>query len=174
MERSELSVHKILIVGGKTHPILLLRSVLGIAGVSKILQTEDPRRAIELLSTEQFSAVFVGAEIGDIDGVTFPVTARRRDGVLNPMIPIFALKARAHRRDVERARDDGVTDVMTVPISPKTIMTKLNAAFEAPRPFIVSSEFFGPDRRARNRAAWYGSDRRKRAAKKAKVDFTAI
>ena len=75
---------------------------------------------------------------------------------------------------MEKARDLGVTDVLTVPISPKTLVTKLQVATHSPRPFIVSNEFFGPDRRAQSRPAYYGADRRKRAAKKAKLDFTAI
>lgn len=174
MKPAELSVHKVLIVGGKTNPIMLLRSVLGIAGIHKIVQTEDSRRALELLTMEHFSGIFVGTDVLSLDGVTFPVAARRKEGLLNPMIPIFMLQDRARRRDVEQARDEGVTDVLTVPISPKTIMTKLNAAFEAPRPFIVSNAFFGPDRRAKSRAAWAGNDRRKRTAKKTKVDFTHI
>ena len=53
-------------------------------------------------------------------------------------------------------------------------MTKLQAATQSPRPFIVATEFFGPDRRAKARPAYFGTDRRKRVAKKAKVDFTAI
>ena len=75
---------------------------------------------------------------------------------------------------MEKARDAGVTDVLTTPISPKTIITKLKAAVLTPRPFIVASEFFGPDRRAKARSAYYGSDRRQRTPRKAKVDFTAI
>ncbi|MEY4708414.1 MAG: hypothetical protein RJB58_2137 [Pseudomonadota bacterium] len=90
------------------------------------------------------------------------------------MIPIFAVQERARRRDVEKARDIGVTDVLTTPISPKTVMTKLQAALTAPRPFIVANEFFGPDRRAKARTPYYGLDRRTRVAKKAKLDFTLI
>ena len=94
--------------------------------------------------------------------------------MLNPMIPIFVLQERARRRDVEKARDTGVTDVLTIPISPKTLVTKLQVATQSPRPFIVATEFFGPDRRAKSRPAFHGSERRKRVAKKTKVDFTAI
>ncbi len=61
--------------------------------------------------------------------------------LVNPLVPIFALQDRARRRDVEQARDAGVTDVITTPISPRTIVTKLKAA---PRPFIVAPDFFGP------------------------------
>lgn len=174
MERSDFSSHRVLVLGGKTHTIGLLRSILSIAGVTQIIHVEESRRALELLSMEHFTAVFCDHTAEELDGMSFPVAARRRAGMLNPMIPIFAVQERARRRDVEKARDVGVTDVLTTPISPKTIMTKLQAALTAPRPFIVANEFFGPDRRAKARAPYHGSDRRTRVAKKAKVDFTHI
>ncbi len=77
------------------------------------------------------------------------------------MIPIFALREGARHRDVEQARDVGVTDILTTPISPKTIMSKLQATLTALRSFIVATEFFSADRRT-----W--------VAKKAKMDFTVI
>ena len=124
------------------------------------------------VDTRQYTAQRLRA-IG-VDGMSFPTAARRREGMLNPMIPIFAIREGARRKDVKQARDTGVTDVLTTPISPKTIMAKLHGALVAPRPFIVANEFFGPDRRAKARAPYYGSDRRTRVAKKAKVDFTLI
>jgi hypothetical protein len=59
-------------------------------------------------------------------------------------------------------------------MSPRTLSTKLRAATQSPRPFIIASEFFGPDRRATLRPAYYGSERRKRAPKKTKFDFTTV
>jgi two-component system, chemotaxis family, chemotaxis protein CheY len=174
MDRTDFSAHRILIVGAKTPTTGLLRSVLGIVGVTRILQIQDTARALELLAMESFTAVFCSHDVAPFQDMTFPVAARRRHGMLNPTIPIFMLQARARRRDVEMARDTGVTDVMTTPISPRTIMTKLKAAEVSPRPFIVAPEFFGPDRRASNRAPWSGADRRKRLAKKTKVDFHHI
>jgi hypothetical protein len=84
------------------------------------------------------------------------------------MIPIFVVYGGARRRDVERSRDDGVTDVISRPMSPKTVAGKLRAALAAPRPFIAAPEFFGPDRRAKERP-WRGQDRRKLTPRKAKV-----
>lgn len=174
MDREDFSNHRILIVGAKTHTMALLRSILGVMGISNILQVEDPRRALDLLATEGFTAVLCSPDVEAVDGMTFPVAARRKEGILNPMMPIFLVQERARRRDVEKARDIGVTDVLTTPISPRTIMSKLKAAELNPRPFIVSNEFFGPDRRAKTRAPWSGEERRKRQARKAKVDFTHI
>jgi CheY-like chemotaxis protein len=174
MKRTDFSAHRVLVVGAKTHSIQLLRSVLGIAGVGKITHVEDGRRALELLGMEHFSAVFCDHKLEHIGEKPFIVAARRSDSMLNPMSPIFMLQDRARRRDVEKARDTGATDVLTTPISPKTLVDKLYAATQMPRPFIVATEFFGPDRRAKARPLYFGSDRRKRAAKKTKIDFTHI
>ena len=74
------------------------------------------------------------------------------------------------RRDVEMSRDQGITDVICRPMSPKTVTDKLRAALRAPRPFIAAPEFFGPDRRAKDRS-WRGEDRRAITPRKTKVHF---
>jgi len=174
MERTDFLAHRVLVLGAKTHSLLLLRSVLGIAGIGRVVHVEHSRRALELLGLEHFTAVFCDHGAEPIGQRSFVVAARRGESLLNPTIPIFVFKESARRRDVEKARDAGVTDVLTPPISPKTIITKLKAAIQAPRPFIVATEFFGPDRRAKSRVAYYGSDRRQRAPRKTKADFTAV
>ena len=123
---------------------------------------------------EHFSVVFCDHKVAAADEKPFVAAARRGDAMLNPMVPIFMLQERARRRDVEKARDTGVNDVLTTPISPKILLEKLRAATQTPRPFIVAAEFFGPDRRAKARPTYFGSDRRNRAPKKMKVDFTSI
>jgi len=101
--------------------------------------------------------------------LTFPRAVRHKAGILNPMIPIFVFHERARRRAVEAPRDTGATDFLTSPISPKTVMTKLKAALVNPRPFIKAPEYFGPDRRVRQRPLRSGEERRIRVPKKIKV-----
>jgi two-component system chemotaxis response regulator CheY len=170
MERANLASARVLLVGEKNHTLALLRSVLNIAGVMNITHAEDSERAVYLLRMENFSAVFCDQQAAPIEAMPFPLAARRLTGMHNPMLPIFVLKERAHRQDVEKARDIGATDFVTVPISPKTVINKLQAAITAPRPFIVAPEFFGPDRRAQ-RVPFHGTERRKRVAKKTKIDL---
>ncbi len=174
MERGDLSAHRVLLVGAKTHTLQLVRAVMDIAGIGKIVHVEEGARALELLGLEHFSAVIFEYSLGDIEGVPFAQAARRRDAMLNPMIPVFVLAERARRRDVEAARDLGVTDVLTTPISPRTITSKLRAAAETPRVFIVAREFFGPDRRGKERGTYYGPDRRVRTVRKVKLDMTPL
>jgi CheY-like chemotaxis protein len=143
MEKFDFSPLKILVVGAKSHDILLLKSVLGIAGLGQVIHVEDSRRAIEILCMESIHAVVCDASAAPVDAMALPLAVRRIPSVLNPMLPVFVLQPRARRRDVESARDSGVTDVLTTPLSPRTVMTKLRAALKAPRPFIVAPDFSG-------------------------------
>jgi two-component system chemotaxis response regulator CheY len=172
MEVPNFSGLRVLVVGCKGYAASSLRIVLSAAGVTKVTIVEDTRRAQELLCSENFEAVFV-EDNAMLDGMPFALSARRSTALLNPMIPVFAVYSRARKRDVEKARDLGVHDVIARPISPKTIQEKLGAAIVAPRPFIAAPEFFGPDRRAKPRV-YRGDDRRSRTPKKAKVQFHEI
>jgi DNA-binding response OmpR family regulator len=174
MQLESLSELRILLLSRKHNSTQILRTVFALAGISKVTMTDEPRRAIELLCIENFHAVFVEGAL-EHDGVPFAVAARRIPAMLNPMIAIFAVFPEARKRDVERARDLGVHDVICRPVSPKTIASKLRGVLADPRPFIATSGFFGPDRRAKSRV---GSaphvERRTRAAKKTKVSVSLI
>jgi CheY-like chemotaxis protein len=171
MEKSDFSPLKILVVGEKSHDTLLLKTVLGIAGLGQVIHVEDSRRAIEILCVESVHAVICDANAAPVDAMALPLAVRRIPNVLNPTLPVFVLQPQARRRDVESARDSGATDVLTTPLSPRTVTTKLRAALKTPRPFIVAPEFFGPDRRSKARAPFGGADRRSRSGRKVKLDL---
>jgi CheY-like chemotaxis protein len=170
MERSDFAQLRVMLLSGKTHGAQTLRSVLSLAGVTNILALDDPRKALEHLTLENFDAVFADDNCEKVSDLTFAMAVRRRGGILNPMVPIFVFQEQARRRDVEEARDTGATDFLTCPISPKTVMTKLEAALTNPRPFIKAPGFFGPDRRAKTRTAWSGEERRSRQARKVTIE----
>lgn len=169
MEASEFASLRVLLLGGKSHAFGTLRAALAAANVGRVAQVEETARAIELLSLEQFDIVFFDQHAAPFDDMPFAIAARRTASVLNPLMPIFLLHDSARRRDVETARDSGATDVLTCPLSPKTVMTKLRAALHSPRAFIAAPDFFGPDRRAKARPTFRGDERRVKAARKARL-----
>ena len=171
MRRDDLGDLQVLIVGGKPHAVMTLRTVLGIVGLNKVCVEADSVRAIEALRDQTLDAVFCDERTDAVDNVPFPLAARRAQGVLNPMLPIFLICSSPMRRQVEGARNDGITDVLVRPISAATVMRKLRGAMFAPRPFILASGFFGPDRRGGGRAPYRGQDRRQRSPKKLKVSL---
>ena len=169
MERADIKNLHVLIVGGKPHAVTILRTAFGIIGLNKVSAITRSERAIQHLRDENVDAVFCDEAAGEVDGVPFPLAARRAEGVPNPMLPIFLVCSSPVRRQIESARDDGVTDVLVRPVSAATIIRKLRIAVLAPRPFILAGAFFGPDRRAGARAPFSGADRRTRKPKKLNV-----
>ncbi len=169
--RADLKSLQILLVGGRPASVQILRTAFGLLGVKQITAIAESARAIEALRTQSFAAIFCDAAADPFKNMPFPVAARRAAGVLNPMAPVFIILSTARQRQVEQARDVGVTDVLTHPVSAATIARKLEAAIVAPRPFIAAPSFVGPDRRTRRQGVWSGDERRKRLAKKAKVTF---
>lgn len=169
MERAEFAALNIMLLSEKNHAAQTLRSVLTLAGITRITGLDDSRRAIDILTMDNYDAVFCDEKIAPVGGQSFALAVRRLPGILNPLIPVFVFHEQARRRSVEAARDTGASDFLTCPISPKTVMTKLEAAILNPRPFIKSPDYFGPDRRARQRPVWTGDERRTRIPKKIKV-----
>ena len=169
MEKADFAELRIMLLSGKTHGAQTLRSVLTLAGISRILTVDQSVRAIDLLTMEHFDAVYAADACDQVEGLTFPLAVRRKRGILNPMIPIFVFHEQARRCNVEAARDTGATDFITCPVSPKTVMAKLEAALLSPRPFIKAPDFFGPARRAKARPVWNGEDRRTLAPRKVQL-----
>jgi two-component system chemotaxis response regulator CheY len=167
--QADLKNLRVLLVGGKAAGAQVLRTAFGLIGVSQIMVIAESARAIEALRIQSFAAIFCDAAAEPYRGMTFPIAARRTPGVVNPMTPLFLLCHSARQHQVEHARDTGVTDVLTQPVSAATIQRKLDVALKAPRAFIAASTFFGPDRRTRRQNNWSGADRRTRLAKKQKV-----
>ncbi len=119
---------RILLLTAKPHVAQVMRQVLGIAGISEIVSALDGAAAIELLRNRMFDAVYCDDTSSRDTGEDFAGAARRSEGVLHAMVPVFLVCSGPRRRDVEGARDRGYTDVLTRPISAATILRKLRAA----------------------------------------------
>lgn len=169
MERADFAALRILLVSEKNHAAQTLRAVLTLAGISRITGVEASPRAIELLTMDPYDAVFCAEDCAPVRGLSFPLAVRRLPRILDPLMPVFVFQEQARRRAVEAARDTGATDFLTCPVSTRTVMTKLRAALVAPRPFIKAPDYFGPDRRTRQRPAWSGEERRVRIPRKIRV-----
>ncbi len=59
------------------------------------------------------------------------------------------------------ARDAGVTEFLTKPISPKALYQRIVSVVTNPRPFIKTKTYFGPDRRRHASLNYAGPERRK-------------
>jgi CheY-like chemotaxis protein len=167
--RIDIRKARVLLVCGRAHTVQVLRTTFGMLNLKAVVVIPTAAGALDALKIHPFTAVFCDGGLEEVDGMPFALAARRLPGMLNPTIPICTLASIPRRADVERARDEGVTDVLAQPVSAAAIVRKLRVALTRPRPFIAAPDFFGPDRRAGARKPFHGNERRSRQARKIKL-----
>ena len=64
-----------------------------------------------------------------------------------------------------KARDAGINEFIAKPVSVKTMMSRLVAVIEHPRPYVRTTVYFGPCRRRRSAEEYRGPERRSESPK---------
>ena len=98
----------------------------------------------------------------NFDGIGLLNKIRTDPESLNPFVPVIMVTAHSEATRVIEARDAGMTEYLTKPVSAKRLYQRISAIVETERPFVRISEFFGPDRR-RKKAEPKGQDRREKS-----------
>ena len=95
-----------------------------------------------------------------LDGTDFVRLVRTGDDSPNPFVPIIMLTAYSERSKVIAARDAGVTEFCCKPVTAKELFRKVRSIVNTPRPFVRTSNYFGPDRRRIKSENYRGPERR--------------
>lgn len=77
-----------------------------------------------------------------------------------PFMPAILVTATITRERVREALDAGVNEILVLPLSAKSVETRLRELIERPRKFLRGGEYFGPDRRRTVRPDYPGPYRR--------------
>ncbi len=143
---------RVLIVEDHAFTRLLLKEVLQSLGCQQgnIHEAEDGAAALAALKEKRADIIICDWQMQPMDGLTFVRKLRDPETSKNPFVPIIFCTAHTDRDLIQRARDTGVTEVMTKPITVKAIEGKIKAILEQPRPFVDAAQYFGPDRRRRD------------------------
>ena len=160
---------KVLYVDPNERAHAVVRTILNAMGIKKynsLLETaglfnELSRRPPDILITEY--------KLDDIDGLELIRRIRQDDKAPDHYLPIILLTGHTERRIVAGARDAGVHHVLAKPISIQQFYAAVSWLVSNPVPFIQSGEYYGPDRRRKERP-FDGDDRRTAASE----DGTAV
>ncbi|MEZ5937498.1 MAG: response regulator [Hyphomonadaceae bacterium] len=75
-------------------------------------------------------------------------------------LPVILVTSSLTKQLVIEARDAGVDEFLTRPISPTAMKQRLEMVIQTPRPFVDCSVYVGPCRRRKNPADYHGEKRR--------------
>lgn len=157
---SSLKSLHILLVDDNQHMRAITSAILQSAGARNIREVADGSSALEALRQNPADLAIVDFNMAPMDGVEFTRLVRNSPDSPNPYLPIIMMTGHSEKSRVFEARDAGVTEFVTKPLTAKALLDRLHAVIFRPRPYVKTDTYFGPDRRRRNDANYRGEKRR--------------
>jgi CheY-like chemotaxis protein len=151
---------KMLLVDDNHHMRVLLTEILRAIGVKQVFEASDGAEALQILRGSPIDIVMTDLAMQPLDGIDFVRLLRNSQDSPNPMIPVIMITGHSTMRRVAEARDVGVTEFLSKPVTARGVIERINRVVEHPRPFVRTGDYFGPDRRRREDPNYSGPYRR--------------
>jgi CheY-like chemotaxis protein len=150
---------KVLVIEDNQHFRLLIRTVLESLGIRQVEEARDGADALKRLQSFPADFAIVDWKMEPMNGIVFSYKLRRHADSPNSHLPIIMVTGYSEASLVAEARDAGVNEFLTKPISAKSLVGRIISVILQPRPFVRSDDYFGPDRR-RRQLPYTGPERR--------------
>lgn len=161
MKLYSLSDLKVLIVDDNQFMRTILLNALNAMQIGNIEIANSGRRAIDLMANNSYDLVITDLEMENGSGIDLIQSIRAGRNISDPLVPVIVLSANTTRSMIMSARDAGTTEFLAKPVSAKALYRRITAIVEAPRNYIRTDTYFGPDRRRRDDPSYKGPKRRK-------------
>ena len=157
---------KILVVDDNVHMRKLVSTILQAFGVVQIYEADSAESAWTALRETHPDVVVLDWVMEGMSGIELVRMVRSNPASPNPFVPVIMLTGHTSAEHVQEARDAGITEFIAKPVSVKTMMSRLMAVIDHPRPFVRTNSYFGPCRRRRGDEDYRGPERRGETRKK--------
>ncbi|MGL4495357.1 MAG: response regulator [Beijerinckiaceae bacterium] len=137
----------ILCVDASAHMRRIYRTILTGYHAHGIHLAHDGPSALQMFFDGVPDLVVCDWDIPGMRPLELVQTLRNRAASANPYVPILICTALADAARVCAARDAGVNEFLVKPISAKGFYLRARSCLAAPRQFVETPNFFGPDRR---------------------------
>jgi two-component system chemotaxis response regulator CheY len=151
---------RFLVVDDNVHMIRLVKTLLKGFGAGHVFEAKTIADGLAHLRDDSIDIVILDYLIGAEDGVDFVRQVRNNPDRSTAFVPICMLTAHSERARVESARDAGVNEFCTKPVTAADLFRKVAAMIDHPRDYVGAPAYRGPDRRRREDAAYAGKERR--------------
>lgn len=161
----DLASLKVLVVDDNINVQRLIGDVLRAGGVGQVETASDGMRARDKIAGWDPHLIFSDWNMPVMGGLELTRSIRRAAVVAdrrirNPQVPVIIVTGHRSEADVELARRAGVNEFVIKPFTPAGLLSRIQLVLSKPRPFIVSEDYIGPDRRRRLELSYSGPLRR--------------
>jgi CheY-like chemotaxis protein len=150
----------ILLVDDNHHMRVLLTEILRAIGVRQVFEANDGAEALSIMRAHQVDIIMTDLAMQPLDGLDFVRKLRNAPESPNPMAPVIMITGHSTQRRVTEARDVGVNEFLSKPVTARGVLERIARVVDNPRPFVRSADYFGPDRRRRADPSYSGPRRR--------------
>lgn len=155
----------ILVVDDNQHMRLLILEILRAIGLREAFEASDGAEALNMMRTRRIDLVITDIAMQPIDGVDFVRLLRNAADSPNPTVPVIMITGHSTMAKVYEARDAGVNEFLTKPVTAKGVLDRIQRVIDKERPFIRTDDYFGPCRRRRSDPEYAGPHRRSEDAR---------
>lgn len=151
----------VLIIDDNDNMCRILTRLLKSFGFNEFAYAANGEAALDGLRQKNVDLAILDWHMEPMDGVEFTRRIRDKTSSPDPYLPIILLTAFTEVSKVKIARDIGVNEILTKPVSPEALYARLTSIVRQPRPYIETESFFGPDRRRQDMRGFKGPYRRR-------------
>ena len=145
-----LEALQVLTVEDNAHMRAIVGAILGGLGLKDVREARDGEQALQMLRDHPVDIALVDFQMAPMDGVHFTRLIRTGQESPNVYLPIIMMTGHSERSRVCEARDAGVTEFVTKPLTARALALRIGAVVNRPRTFVRTPTYFGPDRRRRD------------------------
>ena len=116
----------------------------GFRGIANFGSLQNIRSALNVDSPD---ALVLGAEFEDGSVFSTINELRHNESGKNPFVPVIVTCWEPDRNLVERVANSGADALLAKPFAPKQLIERIECLAKRRKPFVVTSERIGPDRR---------------------------
>ena len=138
-----------LVADPSTHMAGLVTLMLHSLKIRAVDEVGDVRRAAQALSRKPYDVVLIDEQLSGTDGFDMIRTLRQSADHPNRLVPIIMMAVAPDAKMIADARDAGVNEFLRKPFSAQHVALRLEAIRKAPREFVDTQAYVGPDRRRR-------------------------
>jgi two-component system, chemotaxis family, chemotaxis protein CheY len=164
----------VMIVDDNRHMRSLLCSIMHALGIKRMKEVADGESALTEIGAFEPDIVLTDWHMEPMDGITLVKTIRHSPDDLVRYVPIIMLSGHSDMVRVREARDCGVHEFLTKPVSAQSLLARVITIIENPRPFIKTEQYFGPDRRRQDIGAPSDVEDRRNGSEAAAADTAEL
>src|SRR5690606_7531966 len=125
----------------------LYRQALVAAGYTHLREFDSLKGFADLLAVAQPDLVFMDAEMPGGDAAALIRDLRYNRLGVNPFLPVVMTTWDTSQAVVRKFIDAGADDLLAKPLSTRMLLDRVEAVCLHRKPFVVTSDYIGPDRR---------------------------